>query len=90
MRTHTRRFNHTPKRFLAPTPARLVRFEHHAELQRFCGERLTCCESKSELFPHFAEGRRLRSLALLQTLLVCLQLLLQRFDQSLDRLLPLR
>ena len=77
------------KRFLAPAPARLVGPEHHAELLRFLRERLALLRQRFELLLHFAQRRGLRGFRLLQPFLVGLQLLLQRLDQRLDRLLPL-
>ena len=71
MRAHARRLDHAPQGFLAPTPARLVRFEHHAELQRFAAASdWLCWASVSSCFFTSPKRGRLRGLALLQALLI--------------------
>jgi hypothetical protein len=58
-------------------------------LLRFERESLALTSQRFELFLHFAQGGRLRGFALLQALLVNLQLFFQGFDERLNRFLPL-
>ena len=90
MGAHARRLHHAPQRLLAPAPARLVGLQHHAELLRLLRQGLALLRQRFELLPHLAQRGGLGRFRLLQPLLVGLQLLLQRLDQRLDRLLPLR
>ena len=91
MRAHARRLDDAPQRFLAPTPARLVRLQHHAGTAAFpaASDWLDCASVSSCFFtsPSVAACARL---ALLQAFLVSFELLLERFDQRFDGFLPLR
>jgi hypothetical protein len=89
MRAHAGRFHHAPQRFLTPTAARLAGLEHHAKLERLRRERLAGLRQCFQLLLHLAQRAGLRRLALLQPLLIRLQLLLERLHQNLDGLLPL-
>ena len=86
---HARRLDDASEGLFAPASARLIRAEHAPELQRFVGERLALQVERFQVFLDLAERRGMRRLALLQPLLVSLELFLQRLDQCGDRLLAL-
>jgi len=90
MRAQAGFFDHAAQRFLAPAAAGLIGFEHRPKLRRLRRERQARLRQCFQLFFHFAQRRSLRGFILLQTLLVSVQLLLERFDQTFDRFLPLR
>ena len=90
MCAHARRLDDAPQRFLAPFAARLVRVQHQPELLRLLRQRRALLRQKFQLLFHLAERGGLRRAALLQIFLVGFELLLERLDQALDGLLPLR
>ena len=82
-------FHHAAQRFLAPAAAGLVGPEHAPQLGGLAGQRLALEREGRQVLPHFAQGGGLARLALLQPLLVGLQLRLQRGQEGGDGLLAL-
>ena len=87
---HAGGLDHAAQRFLAPTPARLVGVQHHAELLGFPGQGLVGVGEGFELLSNLAQRGGLGALGLLEALLVGLQMLLEGFDERRDLLFSLR